>query len=61
MSVNQHAESDPITIDVITTTGQVWEILCTKSYVLGDPVPAALTCATTWNQLNKPFPGANNS
>ncbi|MGW0998538.1 hypothetical protein ACWD5V_35755 [Streptomyces sp. NPDC002523] len=61
VSVNQHAQSDPITIDVVTTTGQVWEIDCTQVQLLGDPTPASLTCAASWNQLNTPLPGAINS
>ncbi|MFF3463734.1 hypothetical protein [Streptomyces sp. NPDC002619] len=61
VSVNQHAQSDPITIDVVTTTGQVWEILCDENMLLGDPTPATLTCAASWNMLHTPLPGAINS
>ncbi|MEU9208669.1 hypothetical protein AB0D27_12140 [Streptomyces sp. NPDC048415] len=59
-SVNEHQTSARIKFDLITTTGRVYEILCTA--VQGaNPPNTTLTCDPAWAEVNRrPAPGAVN-
>lgn len=63
VSVNEHAQGNQefagIKIDIITTTGLVYETICTEAHPAGDP--ATLTCPGPWKPLNAPVPGASDS
>ncbi|MFF3498096.1 hypothetical protein [Streptomyces sp. NPDC003247] len=69
VSVNEHSQGNQdlagIKIDVLTTTGLVYEIICTESH--SSNTPATLTCpnpappALAWLPLNSPQPGDDNS
>ncbi|MET9380468.1 hypothetical protein ABZY09_05110 [Streptomyces sp. NPDC002928] len=68
-SINEHSQGMQdlagIKIDIMTTTGQVFEIICTESHTSGNP--ATLTCPNpslptlAWQPLNSPEPGNNNN
>ncbi|MGW2618757.1 hypothetical protein [Streptomyces sp. NPDC001500] len=69
VSINEHSQGNQdlagIKIDVLTTTGQVFEIICTESHAAG---PATLTCRNpalpttlAWQPLNSPEPGDVNN
>ncbi|MCX5263497.1 hypothetical protein [Streptomyces sp. NBC_00199] len=68
VSINEHSQGTQdlagIKIDVLTTTGQVFEIICRASQVAGR---ATLTCpdpafpTLAWQPLNSPEPGDNDS
>ncbi|MFF8189687.1 hypothetical protein ACF05L_02115 [Streptomyces bobili] len=63
VSVNEHSQGlqdlAGIKIDIITTTGLVFETICTESHA--PDTPATLTCPGPWVPLNSPAPGDNNS
>ncbi|MGW3289940.1 hypothetical protein ACWDR3_35390 [Streptomyces sp. NPDC001002] len=63
VSVNEHSQGNQelagIKYDIITTTGLVFETICTESHAGGDP--ATLTCPGPWTPLNSPEPGNANS
>ncbi|MFG3264735.1 hypothetical protein [Streptomyces bobili] len=63
VSVNEHSQGMQalagIKIDIITTTGLVFETICTESHT--GNTPATLTCPGPWVPLNSPAPGDNNS
>ncbi|MER5749953.1 hypothetical protein [Streptomyces sp. NPDC002088] len=68
-SINEHSQGMQdlagVKIDIMTTTGQVFEIICTESHTSG--TPAILTCPNpslptlAWQPLNSPEPGNNNN
>ncbi|MEV5488907.1 hypothetical protein AB0L47_13030 [Streptomyces bobili] len=63
VSVNEHSQGMQdlagIKIDIITTTGLVFETICTESHAAA--TPATLTCPGPWVPLNSPAPGDNNT
>ncbi|MFG2373593.1 hypothetical protein ACGFY9_19220 [Streptomyces sp. NPDC048504] len=63
VSVNEHSQGGTalagIKYDVITTTGLVFETICTESHAAN--TPAALTCPGPWTALNSPEPGNSNN
>jgi hypothetical protein len=63
VSVNEHSRGMQdlagIKIDIITTTGLVFETICTESHAAN--TPATLTCPGPWVPLNSPAPGDNNT
>ncbi|MGW7131719.1 hypothetical protein ACWGIA_25745 [Streptomyces bobili] len=63
VSVNEHSQGMQdlagIKIDIITTTGLVFETICTESHAAD--TPATLTCPGPWVPLNSPAPGDNNT
>ncbi|WP_405839970.1 hypothetical protein [Streptomyces sp. NBC_01518] len=63
VSVNEHSQGGQdlagIKYDVITTTGLVFETICTESHAAN--TPAALACPGPWTALNSPEPGNSNN
>ncbi|MFM9497484.1 hypothetical protein ACKI1Q_28265 [Streptomyces galilaeus] len=63
VSVNEHSQGMQdlagIKIGIITTTGLVFETICTESHAAD--TPATLTCPGPWVPLNSPAPGDNNT
>ncbi|MGW0834773.1 hypothetical protein [Streptomyces prunicolor] len=63
VSVNEHSQGGTalagIKYDVITTTGLVFETICTESHAAN--TPATLTCPGPWTALNSPEPGNSNN
>ncbi|MEU5044317.1 hypothetical protein [Streptomyces griseorubiginosus] len=62
VSVNEHSQGNQdlagIKIDIITTTGLVFETICTEGHTAN--TPATLTCPGPWVPLNSPAPGDLN-
>jgi hypothetical protein len=69
VSINEHSQGNQdlagIKIDILTTPGQVFEIICTESHTMA--AAATLSCpnpalpALAWQPLNSPEPGNNNN
>ncbi|MFJ6082626.1 hypothetical protein ACIQI8_14600 [Streptomyces sp. NPDC092369] len=63
VSVNEHSQGGTalagIKYNIITTTGLVFETICTESQTMN--TPATLTCPGPWTALNSPEPGNSNS
>ncbi|MGW0883757.1 hypothetical protein [Streptomyces sp. NPDC002671] len=60
VSINDFNPQQGIKIDVLTTTGRVFEIICVEDNQT-DNNPAILICPASWAELHPPTPGANNS
>ncbi|MFI6402613.1 hypothetical protein [Streptomyces sp. NPDC050548] len=63
VSVNEHSQGTQdlagIKFDVITTTGLVFETICTESHSTN--TLASLSCPGPWNPLNSPEAGNSNN
>lgn len=57
-SITQPNAGQRIKLDLITTTGSVYEILCDET---PNNIPTGLTCDPSWTLQNSPTPNANNS